>query len=434
MNKPQDSKDRPDAPDRYTIRVKGHLSYPWANWFDGVTITQTDNGDTLITFPIIDQPALHGVLKKVRDLGLELISINRLDDSLTQTNQSKPTHTLEEKHHMSTTTMKVAIYNEYGSPDVLHTTDMAKPTPQEGEILVQVKARSINYGDLFARRGVPRDEFNMPGILYYPTILAFGKNKPKVKVLGSEFSGIVESVGSGVSKFNVGDEVYGYLGQNMGANAEYITVSQDSTVTLKPVNMSFEQATVTPYGAVTALNLLKKGNIQAGHKVLINGASGSIGAAAVQLAKHYGAEVTGVAGGPRLEYVKALGADHVIDYRQADFTQNGETYDLIIDVLGKSTFAQAKNSLTRNGIYLRASFKMRELFQMLMNPLHGGKKVICALAFESPEDLVTIKGLVEAGKYTAIVDRCYPLDQIADAHRYAENGNKRGTIAVVSQS
>lgn len=334
---------------------------------------------------------------------------------------------------MSTATMKVAVYNEYGSPEVLHTTEMPKPTPAENEILVRVHARSIGYGDLFARRGIPREEFNMPGILYIPTKMAFGAKSPKINVLGSEFSGVVEVVGQAVDNFSIGDEVYGYLGQNMGANAEYITVSATSTVAKKPANMTHVEATVVPYGAVTALHLLEKGNIKAGDKVLINGASGSIGAAAVQLAKHYGAEVTGVAGTPRQEYVKALGADHVIDYTKEDFTTNGKTYDLILDVLGKSTFADAKNSLTSNGIYLRASFKMREVMQMLMNPLRGGKKVICALAFDSPDDLVKINELIEAGKYTVIVDRCYPLDQIADAHRYVETGRKQGSVVVTSE-
>jgi NADPH:quinone reductase-like Zn-dependent oxidoreductase len=182
-----------------------------------------------------------------------------------------------------------------------------------------------------------------------------------------------------------------------------------------------------------ATNLLRQANLQKGHKALINGASGGIGSAAVQLAKYYGAEVTGVCGTPRLEYVKSLGADRVIDYTAEDFTQNGETYDLVFDVLGKSSFARCKNSLNQNGIYLLASFKMKPIFQMLWTKIAGSKKVICAFASEKPEDLVAVKELIEAGKYQAIIDRCFPMEQTAKAHRYAESGHKRGSIVIVME-
>lgn len=425
-----DGIDNPkDKPNQYEIRIKGHVSQSWTNWLDDANVTLTDDGETIVTCTVIDQSALHGIFKRIRDFGLELISINRIETEKLNKNTIQ-----KGKTSMNTNTMKVALYNQYGSPDVMHIEDMAKPAPAENEILIHVKARSINYGDLFARRGAPRDEFNMPGILYLAVIMSFGAKNPKVKILGSEYSGTVEAVGSEVSKYKVGDEVYGYLGQAMGANAEYITVAETASVALKPQNMSHPQATVVPYGAVTALNLLKKANIQQGQKVLINGASGAIGAAAVQLAKLYGAEVTGVAGAPRHDFIKSLGADHVIDYKKEDFTKNGETYDLIFDVLGKTTFAGVKKSLTKDGIYQRASFKMRELFQMLMNPLRGGKKVICALAFDSADDLTHITELIESGMFTTMVDRCYPLDQMADAHRYVESGNKRGNVAVTEMS
>jgi NADPH:quinone reductase-like Zn-dependent oxidoreductase len=216
----------------------------------------------------------------------------------------------------------------------------------------------------------------------------------------------------------------------MGANAEYLCMPENGLVAIKPANMTFEEAAVVPYGAITALNLLRKVNIQRGQKVLINGASGGIGSAAVQLAKHYGAEVTGVCATPRVEFVKALGADKVIDYTKEDFTQNGETYDLIFDIMGKSSFSRCKNSLKPNGRYLLASFKMKQLFQMLWTSIVGDKKVICALSSESPKDLVFIKELVEAGKIKSIIDRCYPWEQIADAHRYVEGGHKRGNVVV----
>jgi NADPH:quinone reductase-like Zn-dependent oxidoreductase len=195
--------------------------------------------------------------------------------------------------------------------------------------------------------------------------------------------------------------------------------------------MTYEEAAVVPYGAFVALNLLRKVNIQSGQKVLINGASGGIGSAAVQIAKSYfGAEVAGVCGTPRLEYVKSLGADKVIDYTKEDFTQSGETYDLIFDILGKSMFSRCKSSLKPNGRYLLASFKMKQLFQMLWTSLIGNKKVICAIASEKPEDLFVLKELIEAGKIISVIDRTYPLEEIVEAHRYVETGQKKGSVVI----
>jgi NADPH:quinone reductase-like Zn-dependent oxidoreductase len=217
----------------------------------------------------------------------------------------------------------------------------------------------------------------------------------------------------------------------MGANAEYVCLSEDGTVALKPVNLTYEEASTLPYGAVMALSLLQKANIQPGQKVLINGASGGIGSIALQLAKHFGAKVTGVCGKQRLEYVKSLGADKVIDYTKDDFTRSGETYDLIFDILGRSSFSRCKSSLKPNGIYLLASFKTKALVQMLLTSRAGkGKKVICALATEKPESLVFIKELVEAGKIKSFIDKCYPLEQTAEAHRYVEKGHKHGNVVI----
>ena len=204
----------------------------------------------------------------------------------------------------------------------------------------------------------------------------------------------------------------------------------DGSLAHKPSNMTYEEAAAVPYGAIMATSLLEKGNIQSGHKVLVNGASGGIGSAAVQPAKHYGAEVTGVCGTPRLDYVKALGADHVIDYSQEDFTENGEIYDLIFDVLGRSSFARCQNSLTPNGIYLLASFKMNPLLQMLGTKLVGRRKVICAMASEKSGHLDFVRELIEAGQFKTIIDRCFPLEQAVDAHRYAESGRKSGNVVI----
>ncbi len=328
--------------------------------------------------------------------------------------------------------MKAIVYTEYGSPAVLHLEEVAKPAPKDNEILVRVYATPVNYGDLTARNfaNLTPGEFNMPAPLWLPTRMVFGWNKPKINILGSELAGEVEAIGRQVKKFKPGDQVFAYVGMKMGANAEYLCLPENGTVALKPANLTYEQASVLPYGTIMAASLLRKANLQPGQKVLINGASGGIGSMAVQLAKHFGAEVTGVCGALRVEYVKSLGADKVIDYTREDFTRNGETYDLIFDILGRSSYSRCKHSLKPDGIYLLASFKMKPLFQMLWTSRIGTKKVICALASEKSEDLVFIRELVEAGKIKAIIDRCYPLEQAAEAHRYVEAGHKKGNVVI----
>jgi NADPH:quinone reductase-like Zn-dependent oxidoreductase len=332
--------------------------------------------------------------------------------------------------------MKAIVYTEYGPPDVLHLEEVSKPVPRDKEILVRVYAISVNIGDIWARnfKEISPRKFSMPLPLWLPARMYFGFTKPKINILGSEFAGEIESVGKDVKRFKVGDPVFGYRGQSMGANAEYLCMAENGLVAIKPANMTYEEAAAVPYGALTALNLLRKVNIQRGQKVLINGASGGIGSAAVQLAKYFGAEVTGVCATPRLEFVKALGADHVIDYTKEDFTKSGETYDLIFDILGKSSFSRSKNSLKQNGRYLLASFKMAQLFQMLWTSIVGDKKVICALSSEHPEDLMFIRELVEAGKIKSIIDKRYPLEQIAEAHRYIERGHKKGNVIITAHA
>ncbi len=328
--------------------------------------------------------------------------------------------------------MKAVVYTEYGPPDVLHLKEMEKPAPRDNEILIRNHATTVNIGDIWARnfKEITPSRFTMPLPLWLPSRIYFGFTKPRINILGSEFAGEVEAVGQGVTRFRKDDQVFGYRGQSMGANAEYLCVPENGLVAIKPANMTYEEAATVPYGALTALSLLRKVNIHRGQKVLINGASGGIGSAAVQLARHFGAEVTGVCGTPRLEFVKALGADKVIDYTREDFTKNGETYDLIFDILGKSSFSSCQNSLKPNGIYLLASFKMKQLFQMLWTSMRNGKKVICALSSESPEDLVLVKRLIEEGKIRSIIDRRYPLEQIAEAHRYVEKGYKTGSVII----
>jgi NADPH:quinone reductase-like Zn-dependent oxidoreductase len=328
--------------------------------------------------------------------------------------------------------MKAIICTDFGLPEVLQLQEVETPQPKDNDVLIRVRATTVNVGDRMARnfKAISPGKFTMPLPLWLPARLYFGLTKPKVKILGSEFAGDVEAIGKNVTRFRKGDPVFGYLGQSMGAYAEYLCLSEEKTLGIKPSNMSYEEAATIPYGAIMASNLLRQANIQSGEKVLILGASGGIGSAAVQLAKHFGAHVTGICSTPGLDYVKALGADRVIDYTKEDFTKNGETYDLIFDVLGKSSFSNCRHSLTPNGRILYVSFKMKQLFQMLGTSRRPGQKVICALSIEKPEDLITIKDLVEAGKIKSIIDRCYPLAQAAEAHRYYESGLRKASIVM----
>jgi len=329
-------------------------------------------------------------------------------------------------------TMNAIVYTEYGPAEVLHFKEVEKPTPKADEVLIRIHATSVNFGDIAARNfgNISHRDFFMPLPFYLIGGLQFGFNKPRNRILGNEFAGEIEAVGKDVTSFKAGDQVFGYPGPQMGCYAEYHCLPENGSFGLKPANMSFEEAAVVPYGALMAIDLLRKVDIQRGQQVLINGASGGIGSGTLQLAKHFGAQVTGVCGTPRLGFVASLGADNVIDYTEEDFTQNGETYDLIIDVLGKSSFSECKDSLKEEGKYVMTSFKMRDFVDMLRTSFGGGKKAICAILVAKPEDLVLTKELVEAGKLKAVIDKSFPLDQTADAHRYVESGQKKGNVAI----
>jgi NADPH:quinone reductase-like Zn-dependent oxidoreductase len=329
--------------------------------------------------------------------------------------------------------MKAVVYTEYGPPDVLQLQEVEKPTPKDNQVRIRIYATLVAYGDVIVRnlRNISLREFHMPEPFWIINRMIFGFSKPKITILGSELAGEVEAVGKDVKRFKNGDQVFGYVGQSMGANAEYVCMPEDGMVTIKPANMTYAEAAAVPFGAIVALNLLRKGSIQPGQKVLVNGASGGIGSAAVQLAKHhFGAQVTGVCSTPRLELVRYLGADKVIDYTKENFTTSGETYDVILDILGKSSFSRCKSVLSQNGRYLLASFKMKQVFQMLWTSMIGSKKVICAMAPEKIQDLIFIKELIEAGKIKAVIDRRFPLEQTAEAHQYIESGLKKGHVVI----
>ena len=328
--------------------------------------------------------------------------------------------------------MKAIVYDKFGPPEVLELKEVEKPIPKDNEILVKVHATPVTYGEIIARnsKNISPRKFNMPFLFWLIQRLDFGFRKPKKKILGSEFAGKVESIGKDVKLFKKGEEVFGYLGPGGGANAEFVSMPEDGRVALKPTNMTYEEASTVPFGAMTASNLLKKINIQKGQKVLINGASGGIGSFAVQLAKNSGAEVTGVCSTSKLDYVKSLGADKIIDYTQEDFTKSGETYDVIFDILVKSSFSSGKKSLEKNGRYLYASFKTRKLLQMLRTSIMGKKKVICAISMDKTEDLIAIKELIETGKIKSIIDRSFTVDQAAEAHDYVEKGLRKGHVVI----
>jgi NADPH:quinone reductase-like Zn-dependent oxidoreductase len=330
--------------------------------------------------------------------------------------------------------MKAIVITKYGPPEVLRLKEVDKPAPRKNEILVRIHATPVSFGDKLVRnlKEITPGKFHMPFLFWIIAKMYFGFRRPRITILGSEFAGEIESIGKDVKKFKEGDQVFGYLGQTMGAYAEYLCMPENGVLALKPANMTFEQAAAVPYGAIMALSLLRKQNIGPGQRVLVNGASGGIGPFVVQLAKYYGAEVTGVCGTPRLGYVKSLGADKVIDYTREDFTASGEIYDVIVDILGKSQFSKIKRSLTPNGRWLLVSFKTKKLLQMLWTQIAGGKKVVCVLSSEKAEDLVFIKELIEAGKIKTIIDTCYPLAQAAEAHRYVEQGHKKGSVVITT--
>jgi NADPH:quinone reductase-like Zn-dependent oxidoreductase len=329
--------------------------------------------------------------------------------------------------------MKAIIYKEYGRPEVLHLQEVEKPGPKSNEVLVRVHAVSVNYGDIIARnfKNLPASEFNMLALFRILAQFGFGFSKPKRQILGNTFAGEVEMVGSDVKKIKAGDQVFGYTGETMGAYAEYLCIPEDGIIDAKPSHLTYEEASAVPYGATMAICLLKKVNIQKGQSVLVIGATGAIGSAAVQLAvHHFGAEVTGVCSTQGIEYVKSLGAAKAIDYKKEDFTKNGDTYDLIIDILGKGSFSKYRASLRQKGIYMPVSFKTGKLLQMLRTSIGSGKRVICALATPKQEDLVFIRKFLEDRKLKPVIDQIFPLEKAAEAHRHVEAGNKKGNVVL----
>jgi len=320
--------------------------------------------------------------------------------------------------------MKAIVYTEYGPPDVFKLKEVEKPVPKEDEVLVKVFAVSVNSADATMSKGEPIMARIWSGFF-----------TPKHQILGSDIAGRVEEVGSSVKGFQPGDEIFADVAaRGWGGFAEYVSVSEEA-IALKPANLTFEEAAAVPQAANVALQGLRdKGQIQPGHKVLINGASGGIGTFAVQIAKSFGAEVTGVCSKRNLEMVRSLGADHVIDYTQEDFTQNGQRYDLIFTVVGHHSIFDFKRALTPKGIFVGSTNATGLIFQvMLLGPfisMTGGNKMVLLMAKESQEDLVYMRELIESGKVVPVIDRRYPFNEVAEAVRYYGEGHSRGKVVI----
>jgi NADPH:quinone reductase-like Zn-dependent oxidoreductase len=320
--------------------------------------------------------------------------------------------------------MKAITYTNYGPPDVLQIEEVAKPSPKDNEVLIKTRATTVTSGDWRVR------SLNVPVGFGFISRLIFGVFKPRQPILGTELAGEIESVGKNVKKFKAGDQVFAFSGAAMGCYAEYKCMPKNGAVSLKPANLSYGEAAAISFGGTTALDFFKRGKLQSGEKVLINGASGGVGTAAVQLAKHFGAEVTGVCSTTNLELVKSLGANHVIDYTKEDFTDNGMSYDIIVDTAGTAPFSRIKNSLKEGGRLLLVLGGLPDMLQIPWVLMTSNKKIIAGPANERAEDLQFLAKLAELGKFKPVIDRQYPFEQIAEAHSYVDTGRKKGNVVI----
>ncbi len=321
--------------------------------------------------------------------------------------------------------IKAIICEKYGAPDVLQLRDIEKPLPKPHEVLIKIHATTVTSGDCRVR------SLNVPLGFGFMMRLVFGLTKPKQNILGTELAGVVEAVGQGVMAFKRGDAVFAFTDPTMGCYVQYKCLPEDGVLALKPSNLSFVEAAALSFGGTTALAFLHKSKLQRGEKILINGASGSVGSAAVQLAKHFGAEVTAVCSAGNVALMQFLKADHVIDYTKDDFTQNGQTYDVIFDTVGNIPFARAKSSLSKNGRLLAAVATLPEMLAIAWTQLTADKKIVAGPITASAADLRFLAELTEAKEFKPVIDRRYRFEQIVEAHRYVDSGRKKGNVVLV---
>jgi NADPH:quinone reductase-like Zn-dependent oxidoreductase len=320
--------------------------------------------------------------------------------------------------------MKAIVYERYGPPEVLQLKEVEKPAPGNNEVLIRTHATTVTSGDWRVR------SLNVPAGFGLIKRLVFGVSRPRQPILGSELAGVIESVGKDVGNFKVGDPVFAFSDAAMGCHAEYKCMPEDGAVVPKPSRLSFEEAAALSFGGTTALDFLRRGGLQGGETLLVNGASGAVGTAAVQLARHFGAIVTGVCSTANVALVKSLGASHVIDYTREDFTRNGETYDVIVDTAGTAPFSRSKASLKEGGRLLLVLAGLPDMLQAPWVSMTGSRKVIAGPTTVRVEDLRFLAGLAEAGEFKPVIDRRYPFEQIAEAHRYVDSGRKKGNVAI----
>ncbi len=320
--------------------------------------------------------------------------------------------------------MKAVVCTRYGPPEVLQLKELEKPAPKDNEVPIRVHAATVTAGDCELR------SLKLPLSWQLVARIGFGFRGPRKKILGQELAGEIESVGKAVRLFKKGDQVFAFTGLRLGAWAEYNCLPENGRIAIKPANMTYEEAAAVPAGGLHALYCLRKGNIESGQKVLIYGAGGTVGTVAVQLAKSFGAELTGVDSTRKLDMLRSIGADKVIDYSKEDFTKSGETYDVIFDVVGKSSFSGCMRSLNEKGFYLLGNPGLSQLVRGLLTSMRSSKKVIGGMVSYRSEDLIFLKELIEAGKIRSAIDRRYPLEQIAEAHRYVDTGEKKGNVVI----
>lgn len=320
--------------------------------------------------------------------------------------------------------MKAAIYHQYGGPEVVRLTEVNTPVPKADEVLIRIHATTVTAGDWRMR------SLDVPKGFRLMARLALGVNRPRKPILGTELSGVIAAVGKGVTKFKPGDEVFAFPGVQMGCHAEYRCLPEDGTIAFKPPGLSHDQAASLSFGGTTALHFFREAGLRPGEAVLVNGASGAVGTAAVQLAKHFGAEVTAVCSAGNAGLVRSLGADHVIDYTTTDFTRSGRLYDVILDTAGTAPFARSRASLSKRGRLLLVFGNMNDLMRIPWVRLTNTRRVIGGTARAKTADIRFLAELAERGEFEPVIDRRYPFDEIVEAHRYVDSGRKKGNVVI----